>query len=355
MFRDRSGILTLRMKTMTKRELLRKTGNISQLCGVRQMKCTDGKAAGTRVLQIHNAAGLEFTVLPDKCMDIYDLRFRGINCAFQTKNGLIGNQWYNPLNTEFLNYWSAGMLCTCGLENAGPPCSSLDGTVYPLHGRIGMTPAENLCVRQFWKEDDFRIELEGQMRESRLEEHNLLLTRKISTSLYSDLIQIEDTLENQGHTPFQFMLLYHINFGYPFIDEAARVEIESNGRIQGRTAYAAGRTKYYEQIEKVEDGVEEEVFFHDVRPDASGISHARVENPSIKMGAEVLYSYDTLPVLAQWKFSAPGEYVLGIEPGNSHIEGRSAGQEHGLLKEIQPGETLCFSVGIRVFDLLEHH
>ncbi len=336
---------------MTKRELLQKTGNISQLCGVREVRCTAGKAAGTRMLQVHNAAGLEFTVLPDKCMDIYDLRFRGVNCAFQTKNGLIGNQWYNPLNTEFMNYWSAGMLCTCGLENAGPPCSSLDGTVYPLHGRIGMTPAENLCVRQFWHGDDFRIELEGQMRESRLEEHNLLLTRRIAAALDSDTIEIEDTLENQGHTPFEFMLLYHMNFGYPFIDETARVMIESNGKIQGRTAYAAGRTRYYQRIEPIKDGAEEEVFFHEVQPGADGLSCARIENPALKMGAEIAYSHDTLPILAQWKFCAPGEYVLGIEPGNSHIEGRSAGQEHGMLKEIQPGETLHFLVKLRLFDL----
>lgn len=191
------------------------------------------------------------------------------------------------------------------------------------------------------------------MRESRLEEHNLLLTRKISTSLYSNVIEIEDSLENQGHVPFEFMLLYHINFGYPFIDETAQVIIESNGKIQGRTAYAAGRTEYYERIEPVEDGVEEEVFFHEVLPDAEGFSHAKIVNPPLHMGAEVLYSYDTLPILAQWKFSAPGEYVLGIEPGNSHIEGRNAGQEHSMLKEIQPGETIHFTVRIRYFDLPE--
>lgn len=342
------GIRILKKK-MNKREILRKTGNTAQLFGVRELQCTSGKAAGLRLLQVHNAAGLEFTVIPDKCMDIFDLRFHGVNFAFQTKNGLVGNQWYNPMNTEFLDYWSAGMLCTCGLENTGPSCTNADGQILPLHGRIGMIPADNLCVRQFWQDDDFRIEIEGQMRECRLEGHNLLLTRKISLSGWSDTIWIEDTIENQGHTAFNYMLLYHMNFGYPFIDEGTRVHIKSNGSVIGRTLYSQTRTAFCNRIEPVEDGVEEEVFFHDVLPAADGLSRVHVENHALGMGAEILYSYETLPILSQWKFAAPGEYVLGIEPGNSHIEGRQEGQKNGDLKTIQPDETVHFGLGLRMY------
>ena len=95
--------------------------------------------------------------------------------------------------------------------------------------------------------------------------------------------------------------------------------------------------------------MEEEVFFHDVLPAADGLSRVHVENHALGMGAEILYSYETLPILSQWKFAAPGEYVLGIEPGNSHIEGRQEGQKNGDLKTIQPDETVHFGLGLRMY------
>ena len=337
---------------MNKRELLRKVGNIEQLCGVRELQCISGKASGLRLFQIHNAAGLEFSVIPDKCMDIFDFRFRGVNLAFISKNGLVGNQWYNSVNTEFLDYWGAGMLCTCGLENTGPSCVDDTDRILPLHGRIGMTPASNVCVRQFWQDDDYKVELEGQMRECRIEGHNLLLSRKISLSAWSDTVWIEDVLENEGNSQFDFMLLYHINFGYPFIDEGTHVSLNSAGNILGRTEYAKARVASCHTIDPVVDGVEEEVFFHDIYPGNDGLSRVQVENSTLNLGAEVCYSYETLPVLAQWKFSAPGEYVLGIEPGNSHIEGRAEGKKNQMLKTICPGESINFRVGLRVHSMV---
>ncbi len=339
------------MKKMNKRELLRKTGNLSQLCGVREVRCTSGKAEGLRLLQVYNAAGLSFTVVPDKCLDIYDFSFCGVNFAFHTKNGLTGNQWYSPVNMEFMNYWSAGMLCTCGLENAGPSCELPDGMVLPLHGRLSMTPAENLCVRQEWREDDYVIEIEGQMRETRLEGHNLLFTRKISLSLFSNTVRIQDRLENEGFSPFDFMLLYHINFGYPVIDEGTKILMESGKPVWGRTTYAEERKQNCHVMEPVCDEVEEEVFFHDIPPGKDGFSRVSVVNEKLRMGAEILYSYETLPVLSQWKFCAPGEYVLGIEPGNSHIEGRAEGSKNHALASIGAGESLEFSVVMKPFKL----
>lgn len=320
------------------------------MCGVREVICASGKASGLRLLQVHNAAGLAFTVIPDKCMDIFDLHYQGVNMAFQTKNGLVGNQWYDPLNTEFLHYWGAGMLCTCGLENAGPPCQLPDGMVLPLHGRLGMLPAENVSVRQYWQDDELVLTLEGQIRETRLEGHNLLHTRRITTSMYSNTIRIHDTLENQGFTPFDFMLLYHINYGYPMVDEGTKVVMNTQN-IQGRTPYAEARREFYHTVEAVNDGVEEEVFFHDVTPENDGFSSVQVINEKLGMGSEVRYSYDTLPILSQWKFCAPGEYVLGIEPGNSHIEGRTEGQAANGLRNIQPGEILSFDVEMKFFNL----
>jgi hypothetical protein len=219
----------------------------------------------------------------------------------------------------------------------------------PLHGRIGMTPAENVCVKQYWDGDDYKLHLSGQMRETRVDGHDLLLTRNIITSMYSNEVTIRDTLENQDVNPFEFMILYHTNFGYPFIDK--ETEFDTGGAaVTPRTQYAAGFADSVTQFEDAIDNEEEKVFFHDVRPGPDGMSKARIVNPRLGLGAEIEYSYDTLPILTQWKSYRSGDYVMGVEPGNSYIMGRAEETDNGTIKTIAAGETLEFKVILKFFE-----
>ena len=55
-----------------------KISNPAQLCSVRQMCFSGGREGNERVLLVENGR-LSFTVLADRALDIYDLRYRGEN------------------------------------------------------------------------------------------------------------------------------------------------------------------------------------------------------------------------------------------------------------------------------------
>jgi hypothetical protein len=46
-----------------------------------------------------------------------------------------------------------------------------------------------------------------------------------------------------------------------------------------------------------------------------------------------------------------GEYVVGIEPANCYPEGQNAMAARGLLRHIEPGETVETLVRVRLSDL----
>lgn len=105
--------------TEKQRKLLAYAGNLSQLAGIRNSVITGGRGGGMRIAEVWNAAGLRFTVLPDRCCDIYGLSYRGINLSYISKNGLTSDKAVSATRGEFSWQWQGGALVTCGLDNAG--------------------------------------------------------------------------------------------------------------------------------------------------------------------------------------------------------------------------------------------
>ncbi|MCK9618592.1 MAG: aldose 1-epimerase family protein, partial [Lentimicrobiaceae bacterium] len=81
-------------KKINKRELLKYVGDFSQLFGIKGYTLTGGKANGVKAFDVKNGSGLEFTVLADRCLDIAGLSFKGINCSYITKNGIVAPEYY---------------------------------------------------------------------------------------------------------------------------------------------------------------------------------------------------------------------------------------------------------------------
>jgi hypothetical protein len=331
-----------------KLQLLKRVGNIAQIAGIRRIMFDEGRGKGVLGFEVYNRAGLRFTVLPDKCLDIFDLSYKGINFSFQTKNGLVANQFFNGLDNEFLYYWSAGMVYTCGLANAGPPCVD-QGLYRTEHGRIGMTPAENVCAKADWNNSDFEMCISGEVKETMVYGMSLKLSRTLRTTLDSREVTISDTVENLEPTEEEFMYLYHINFGYPLVDAGTRVVKPQGNIVPREERFATGINSCF-VFGQAEDNADEEVFFHENASDAQGYAYVGVINDALKIGAYVKYTKSTLPVLVQWKSIRSHDYVLGIEPGNSFIKGRIEERENGTLPVIKPYGRISYEVSIGVLD-----
>ena len=335
------------MREQEKRELLKRMGGVEQVAGVRPVSFSSGRARGTEALEVYNLAGLRITVLPDQCMNLLDLSWKGTNLGFLSKNGLTGERFASPLDNEFLYRWPAGMLYTCGLSSTGPP--NVDEGFYRTeHGRIGLMPAENLSVQQGWEADDYRIRIRGTMRESMIFGYNLRLTREISVGLMDRHLVVEDTLENLEPMEEPFMLLYHVNFGFPLVDNGTEV-VRSHARTNVHPATPAEALDAWSRMGPPVDGAPEHVFYH-IGEESLPVHAAGVLNDTLGLGAYLRYPSTELPILVQWKCPRSHDYVIGLEPSNSYILGRHAERNNGSIRSIPGYGVITYRLELGVLD-----
>lgn len=320
-------------------ELLRTgcVGNTNQLYGVRRVTLNEGKARGTEIIEIHTAGGLQVDILPDSGLDIGQVRYKGVNMAWMSKNGYDSPAVDIPYEQEFLHTFPGGLLYTCGLRSAGP--SNRDADEYhPLHGRYHSLAAEQVCAQTV--ED--RIVVSGTVRETALFGHVLELKREISIPCRSSSITVHDTVANLTPRDEEIMMIYHCNFGYPLLSEHARLILPAERETVPRTEFArTGLGRECEFCQPI-DGEEEKVFFHIMKHEFT----ARLDNPSIGVSMRISWSGDTLPILSQWRCMASGDYVLGLEPTNCYIMGRHDERENGTLSVLKSFEQIDNTVTI---------
>lgn len=208
---------------MKKRELESYCGDVSQIFGVQPCILDNGRDKGTRAYLVDNGAGITCTILRDKCFAIPSLKFKGLNIGFLCKNGISSPEFFQEEGTRgFLRNFEGGFLTTCGLTYFGTP-TVREGQPYGLHGVISNTPMENASAEVLWKGDDACIEVRGQAREGYLFGPNLVIRKKIEIPVGGNLIRMHDTVENKGFEKEILMLLYHFNYGYPFLDESCSI------------------------------------------------------------------------------------------------------------------------------------
>ena len=322
-------------------KLLQKLGNIDQIAGIRETECMSGNARGLRMIEVYNAAGLRFTVVPDHCLDIYDFSYKGQNLAFHSKNGL--QTAWSTAEDDFFKLWPGGMLSTCGLLNVGASC--YDKGFHPIHGRIGSTPARHISINEGWKDDDYILSISGDVWETQLYGNQLSLHRTISTGLKDRSVTISDTITNHTMTDEEFMLLYHINFGYPLLDETSQL-ICSSLVTESHT----GDSIYPFNMCAPGSEPGHQIFLHSFQ---GSIAKAVITNPALKIAGYVEYETTNLPYLCEWKHLEKHDYVIALEPCNCIGLGRLAERENHTLKSLPAYSSISqrFSIGVLEGDI----
>jgi len=321
--------------------LQRHIGDMSQIAGMKRYSFTDGKAKGIDAIDVKTGSGLSFTVLPGRGMDIAWAEFNGVPFSYISKTGIVSNEYYESKDLEWLRTFFAGLLTTCGLSNVGGPCeeehSVLGKQHYGLHGRISNIAADNVCVNEEWKGDDFIMTVSGRVRESVLHGENLVLRRTIKSSLGSKSLLIHDIVENEGLNDQPIMILYHINIGYPVIDETSRFICNSR-EIVPVGARSKEKIDLYNQMQAPAKGEPEHLFFHDFSTDEKGMTYCGIINPDLEFGVYLKYKKTQLTKFSQWKMMAESEYVVGMEPGNCNPISRTEAMKNGTLAYLKAGE-----------------
>ena len=321
--------------------MLKYVNNPNQLFEVRQYTLTDGRAAGTRAVSVWNGGNLSVTVLPDRCLDIADVRYKGKSMAFITSPGIVNPKYFEHDGINWLRSFGGGFLTTCGLENIGV---AEEENGLTMHGRIANIPCENLAVEL--APDCMSARIAGTARECILFGVNLALRREFHFACGDDLITFTDTLTNRGFSKVPVCMLYHMNLGYPLIDEDASIVIPS-AEVTPRTEAARQNVGRWNRLEPPTTGVEEHCFYHRLSENTYGVDNEKI-NTSVRINFE---SNGLLDRLVEWKMCGEGEYVLGMEAASSTIDGREDRRRNGSEKYIEPGQSYVNSFRITFGDL----
>jgi hypothetical protein len=321
------------------------------VCGARPYTLSDGRAAGARGIDVRTGSGFDFTVLPDRALDISFASYRGTPLCHVAKTGVVASPYYEPQEDGWFRSYFAGLLTTCGLSNTGAFCE-VDGQKYGLHGRISNTPAEQVSIRETWNAEELEIEIRGSLREAVFYGENLLLTRRIVARVGERRFFIRDRVENQGFSRVPLFLLYHFNIGFPLLDESSELLLNSSGTDFFDEAARAG-VRDMLRFQKPTHEYVRQVFFHTLRQDAEGRTMAALVNRALQgspLGVYLRFDRSQLPEFFTFKMMGEGDYQLGLEPSNCLPMGRAFEKSRGGWKYIEPQSELAFDLEIGVIE-----
>jgi hypothetical protein len=334
---------------LTRRELLRRIGRLEQVAGIEPFVFDDGPARGVRAFRFRTGSGFSFDVVPDRGMDLSFAEHGGTPLAWLSPNGVVAPSFYEPAGEGWLRSFPGGLLVTCGLRNVGPP-GEREGEEQGLHGRASNIPASRVSYDVSWDDVGCVLEARGEIREASVFGPNLVLRRRISARVGEPRLWIEDEIENEGFEPEPLMVLYHINLGWPLLDETSR--LVGPGRAgeppEPRDEVAQGGLKAWDRFAAPTPGFEERVFYHRPAAGLDGLAEALVENPALGLTFSVRFYPEELPEFVQWTMTGEGTYVLGLEPATCRVEGPTAEEAAGRVIRLEPGEIRLHRLEIEV-------
>lgn len=322
------------------------------LGGIELYTVENGAARGTRIAWINTGSGFRYKVVLDRGMDIAEAFYNQYSLSWISHLGITAPQPFSQNGIDWLRTFGGGLVTTCGLSHVGGPESDEYGE-RGLHGYVSNTPAELVSVIQpdpLAGKLDFS--LTGIVRESRPFGPSLELHRTISGSLGSPALRIQDRVVNRGNTPAPHMLLYHLNFGWPLVDEGAEIRWEGDwttraGDKNGILFREGNDFKKVPAPLPEHSGGGEEVAFIDVK-EVDGKSECGLFNPHLNLGVTVRFNKSELPWLTNWQHWGRNEYVTGLEPGTHPPIGQAAARRNGTLIEIGPGDSRSYDLTIEV-------
>jgi hypothetical protein len=330
---------------------------------VRKRTLHGGLCEGVDIIEVDNGA-LSFTLVPTRGMGLWRGSYRGTFIGWQAPTAGPVNPWFiNPLDQGGLG-WLKGFdecIVRCGLSSNGPPCTDVvpDNNGNPakvnltLHGRIANLPANRVEI-QIKPGPPTELTVIGVVDESMLFCPQLRLVTRISTTVGSNRVSICDRIVNLREVPDEVELLYHCNFGMPFLDAGARL-IAPSLAVAPRDARAVEGIRGYDTYLGPTPGYVEQCYWHDLAVGSDGMTLAMLRNADGDSGVVLRYPKAQLPCFTQWKNTVGGRegYVTGLEPGMNLPNPKTFEREKGRVTVLQPGASCSSDLVMEIHDNAE--
>jgi hypothetical protein len=338
---------------INRRGLLRRLGALEQLAGIRLVTMGDGRERGVRVLEVRTGR-LAFDILIDRSFDVWRCDLGGMPVAWLSPSGAVG-PWHGEQDTDWgwLRTFQGGLLATCGLDHTGGPGEDAADRVFAiesttehfgLHGRVGGIPARLVGYGERWDGDRCTFWAEGEVRQTYFYGERLVLRRRIEADLGGTSIRVHDEVENIAFEPVTHMQLYHVNIGWPIVNEGSELLIAAT-EVRDIHDDAPGD---YRRLPAPLPGVTERVFEHEVAAGADGVVTVAVVNRRLGLGFAERFQRAQLPRQNTWWMMAEGFYALGLEPATNRDSGRWEARKRGELLSLGPGEIRRYDLELEV-------
>ncbi|GAA5031103.1 aldose 1-epimerase family protein [Microbacterium fluvii] len=340
--------------------LRRRTGDLAAFAGVQEVVLKNGREEGVRALVLRNASGLEIEVLIDRAFDLGGARYRGAPFGWRSGNGFRHPGLHEADAEDGLSWLRAldGLLVTGGLDHAlfggeydathynYPPKQTVR---HGLHGRLTAIPARLLRVEEHWDETGGVLRVVGEVVQATSFGEHLRLTRTIEVDVFGTEVRVHDVVDNLGFEPTPHMFLYHLNIGYPFVDEGTSFVADVDGH-EWASDSTSQQGVAFDRLSAPIDGFVEQVWEHRLRAGVDGWHRVALHAPGGERGIEVAWDAATQPYFFEWQNLRSGQYGVGLEPSSNHVSGEAAAREDGSLVWLGHGESRTYRMTISILD-----
>jgi galactose mutarotase-like enzyme len=308
-----------------------------------------GRQDGVDVIEVDNGA-MRFVVVPTRGMNVWKCWLGSRELSWPSPVEGPVHPSFVPLEEASGAGWLEGfdeVLTRCGLHSNGPPEFAADGRLTnPLHGRIANSPAH--WVEASYDEETQEIAIEGIVCEQRFGAYSLQLTSRISTRLGETALRVNDRVANRTSRPADCQLLYHINFGFPLLDEGSQL-IAPVARLTPRDESSAAGLNDWDRYSVRDETVAEEVYFLELAADSQENTQALLKNGAGHLGVSVRFNVRQLPYFTLWKdrLGAENFRVTGLEPGTNYPNQRTLESRAGRVVSLGGAEEKEFEVMIQ--------
>ncbi|MEE2874143.1 MAG: aldose 1-epimerase family protein [Candidatus Latescibacterota bacterium] len=327
---------------------------------IRKTTLRGGPCDGVDIIEVDNGA-LSFSVLPTRGMGIWKGAYKGLDLAWNSPvKGPVHPSLIDLQDRGGLG-WLAGfdeVVVRCGLDSMGAPGTDVvpnnmgvpSEVALTLHGKIANTPASRVEV-QVIPGNPTELVVIGEVHEAGLFCPQYRLLARASTKVGSNSLLIEDEVRNEKAIDAEMELLYHCNFGPPFLEEGARLEVAAR-EVAPRDARAAEGLRAYETYTGPTPGYVEQAYWYDLLAGKDGKTLAMLRNFAADKGVVLRFDKGELPAFTQWKNTASiaDGYVTGLEPATDYPNSKAFERQQGRLMKVGPGETRCATLAIEVLD-----
>jgi len=324
-----------------------------------------GRRDGVDLIEVNNGS-LSFTVLPTRGMGIWKGHYQRDRLGWDSpvRDGPVHPGFVNLMNGGGLG-WLEGfdeMLVRCGLENNGAPYEvntvKPDGserhTLFGLHGKIANIPASFAAV-SIETEPVETITVLGHVDEARLFSNQIRMATAITTTPGSNRLLVRDQFINLGDSPGIMQVLYHWNFGPPYLEEGARL-VAPLKTVVPRDPFSQEGLDNHDVFDAPSVGFVEQVFFFELYGESqNGRTLVMLRNRAGNKAVVLRFAGSQLPAFTLWKNTGGlrSGYVTGLEPATNYPNPKPFEQAFQRVVTLPPDGTYEIETVLEVLNTEE--